>query len=607
MLTTWRSLVLGVGFCLCILGGAVRLAQAETQPVTISYSRFLADLSHGRVAEAVIAEASLRTRYHDGTIGVVTLPPGSGYLPNRLVQHGVTVRFATPDASSFAGILIRLMPPLLVLMVIIYMSRREADQGSRGVLSVEQSPAQIYRPGSAPVTMGDVAGMDEVKEELQEVIDFLRDPNRYRSLGARIPRGILLWGPPGTGKTLLARAVAGEAGVVFLSIAGSEFVELYAGVGASRVRSVFERARKFAPCILFVDEIDAVAKQRQGGSGGGLEERDQTLNQLLVEMDGFTPSEGVIVMAATNRIDVLDSAVLRPGRFDRQIVVDPPDRAGRLAILRVHSRGKPLGRDVDLERIAAVTTGFTGADLANLLNEAALLAARSHAPWIDMADLLQAYERVVTGGPARRRQSSPEALRRIAYHEAGHALVGRRLEGPGRIVKVSIVPRGRAMGYVMQEPGEDQHLHSRRELLNRLAGLLAGRAAEELALGEGSSGAADDLERATAIARSMVAEWGMSPAIGPVRTAGPASEAAPACEATQRRVDQAVQQLVTEGYRRAQAILAAERESLERLANLLLERESLDGTQVERLLEPAPNSAVAVAGPPHGEIAITGD
>ncbi len=427
------------------------------------------------------------------------------------------------------------------------------------------------------------------------MIDFLREPNRYRSLGARIPRGILLSGPPGTGKTLLARAVAGEAGVVFLSIAGSEFVELYAGVGASRVRGVFERARRHAPCILFIDEIDAVARQRSGGTSGGAEERDQTINQLLVEMDGFTPSDGIIVMAATNRIDVLDSAVLRPGRFDRQILVDPPDRSGRLAILRVHSRGKPLGPDVHLERAAAITTGFTGADLANLLNEAALLAARRHAPWIEMADLTQAYERVVTGGPARQRQSSPEERMRIAYHEAGHALVSRKLDSPERLVKVSIIPRGRAMGYVVYQPGEDQHLHSRHQLLDRLAGLLAGRAAEEVVLGEGSSGAADDLERATAVARSMVTELGMSPSIGPVRTAGPNGqpEGTQAGESTQRQVDQAVRRLVTEGYQRAVEILRGERDSLERLAEALLEAETLDGDAVERiLLTPAENRPI---------------
>ncbi|MFZ5813813.1 MAG: ATP-dependent zinc metalloprotease FtsH [Bacillota bacterium] len=554
-------------------------AMAESRPV--AYSEFLSHVQQGRVAAVAISGQSLRATYQDGSVGLVTLPPGSRNLPALLIQYGAKVEFLPAPAAGAGSLLLRLLPPALIIGVILWLSRQGAGRGS-GLLSVEQSPARLYRPGSDRVTMRDVAGMDEVKEELQEVVDFLRDASRYRALGARIPKGILLSGPPGTGKTLLARAVAGEAGVPFLSISGSDFVEMYAGVGAARVRSLFEKARQNAPCIVFVDEIDAVARQRGAGLGGGAEERDQTINQLLVEMDGFTPTEGIIVMAATNRIDILDGAVLRPGRFDRQILVDPPDRQGRREILSVHARNKPLGPDVSLDRVASLTTGFTGADLANLLNEAALLAARQQKRQIGMAELTQAFERVVTGGPARHRLMSEEGRRRIAYHEAGHALVGRWLEGPDHVVKMTITPRGRALGYVMYQPGEDRHLHTRQEMLNRLAGLLAGRAAEEIALGEGSTGAADDLERATAMARAMVTQWGMHPAVGPVRT----QEAS--AEQTQRQVDAAVRALVSEAHRRAHELLGGNREALERVAAALMERESMEGAELEELLSGEP-------------------
>lgn len=588
-------------WALSLLAGAIFLlalastALAETRQVP--YSEFLGHIKQGQVVEASVAGRALRAVYQDGSIGLVHLPESSDGLPSMMIQYGVAVTFDLAESGGPGSFLFRLVPPFLILGGILWWSRQGTGRGARGILSVEQSPARLYQPGTDRVTMHDVAGMEEVKEELQEVVDFLRDADRYQALGARIPRGILLSGPPGTGKTLLARAVAGEAGVPFLTMSGSDFVEMYAGVGAARVRALFEKARQHAPCIVFIDEIDAVARQRGGGLGGGGEERDQTINQLLVEMDGFTTTEGIIIMAATNRLDILDPAVLRPGRFDRQILVHAPDRQGRAAILAVHARHKPLSPELSLERVAAMTTGFTGADLANLLNEAALLAARWRKRLIGMTEVTQAYERVVTGGPARNRVISRESRLRIAYHEAGHALMGRWLEGPEHVVKISIVPRGRAMGYVMYHPGEDRHLLGREEMLRRLACLLAGRAAEEIALGEGSSGAGDDLDRATAMARAMVAEWGMHPAIGPMRTEE--SRRSALSDRTQRAVDEAVRALVTEGYEQAFALLSANRDALERLTAALVERETLEGTDLERLLadetvtasDPAPVSA----------------
>lgn len=568
-----------------VLGLLVLASTALAAPRQVPYSEFLGDVQRGLVAEVLIADQSLQAVYVDGSVGLVNLPESSGNLPAMLIQYGAKVDFAESRGAGLGSLLIRLLPPFVILAGILWISRREVGGSTRGVLSMEQSPARLYRPGADPVTLRDVAGLDEVKEELQEVVDFLRNGSRYRALGARIPRGILLSGPPGTGKTLLARAVAGEAGVPFLSVSGSDFVEMYAGVGAARVRALFEKARQYAPCIVFVDEIDAVARQRGVSVGGGAEERDQTINQLLVEMDGFTPTEGIIVMAATNRIDILDAAILRPGRFDRQILVDPPDRVGRQEILGIHARNKPLAPDVSLERVATITPGFTGADLANLLNEAALLAARQQKRQITMAEITQAYERVVTGGPARQRVIAAPGRLRIAYHEAGHALVGRLLEGPEYVVKISIIPRGRALGYVMHSPGEDRNMYSRTELMGRLSALLAGRVAEELSFGEGSSGAADDLERVTAMARAMVTEWGMHPAFGPVRAA-PSTGADPVGEQTRRAVDEAVKALVAEAYAKAVALLTEHREALDRVAGALLAQETLDGPDLERLLWP---------------------
>jgi len=554
---------------------------AASEAVPVPYSQFLRDVRARQVAGVRITGQRLDAVYRDGSLATVTLPPGEGRLQVMLLQYGVRLEYAQPADPGVLRTVVRLVPPLVVLGAILWLSRRETGRG-RGLLWAEQSPARLYRPGSDPVTLRDVAGLDEVKAELQEVVDFLREPQRYAALGARIPRGVLLSGPPGTGKTLLARAVAGEAGVPFFSASGSDFVEMYAGTGAARVRALFARARQSAPCILFIDEIDALARQRGVSPGGGAEEREQTVNQLLVEMDGFESAEGIIVIAATNRPDILDPAILRPGRFDRQLTVEPPDRKGREQILAVHARTRPLSPDVALDDVARLTPGFTGADLANLLNEAALLAVREGRREIGWQQLAQALERVASGGPPRRIRYAPGDRLRVACHEAGHALVGLCLRGPGHLVRVTLLPHGRAYGHTLfRDRGEDRLVHSRHEVLNRLAELLAGRASEELVLGEPSAGAAEDLERATRLARLMVTRWGMHPEIGPVQMGeagqGPGEESL-------RAVDRAMRSLVEQAAGLARSLLEERRSALERLAAALLERERLEGAEVEALV-----------------------
>lgn len=556
------------------------------------YSQFVADVANGRVEGAIISSGSLTANYGGDLRYKVTLPRGGAGTPDLLAAYGVPIEYASQTEAGWLPLLLSVALPIAVVGGIIWlMNGQQSSGGGAGqVFSFGQSRARLYAPGEKPVTMRDVAGIPEAKEELWEVVDFLRSPDRYRELGARIPKGVMLYGPPGTGKTLLARAVAGEAGVPFFSISGSDFVEIFAGVGASRVRDLFVKARKYAPCIIFVDEIDAVGRQRGASMSGGNDEREQTLNQLLVEMDGFDTAEHIIVMAATNRLDILDGALLRPGRFDRQISVDPPDRIGRKEILQVHALGKPLADDVDLDRVAAMTTGFTGADLANLLNEAALLSARRRHPAIAMEEIREAYERVVTGGPAQRKTLAAEEKVRIAYHEAGHAVVSRQLTHVDPIEKVTIVPRGRALGYVMYQPQEDKNLHTRTEIMDRIVSLLGGRAAEEALLGEVSTGAADDLERATTLARRMVTDLGMSPELGPVKLKldpAPvfgAMGSPPISDRTAVVIDEVVRQLATEAYQKALALVREKRSELERVASALLEKESLDGREVESLL-----------------------
>jgi len=464
------------------------------------------------------------------------------------------------------------------------------------VMNFGKSRARLYNEDKKRVTFDDVAGADEEKQELVEVVEFLKDPRKFASLGARIPKGVLLNGPPGTGKTLLARAVAGEAGVPFFSISGSDFVEMFVGVGASRVRDLFENAKKNSPCIIFIDEIDAVGRQRGAGLGGGHDEREQTLNQLLVEMDGFGANEGIIIIAATNRPDILDPALLRPGRFDRQITVDRPDLKGREAVLRVHARNKPLAKDVKLDVLARYTTGFTGADLENLLNEAALIAARRNRKEITMAELDEAFDRVIVGTQKKSRIISEREKRTIAYHEAGHAIIGYYVRHADVIHKVTIVPRGRAGGYAMMIPkeGEDRMLQTKSELLDRVVGLLGGRVAEELFIGEIGTGAYDDFRKATQIVRAMITEYGMSDKLGPLQFGNNQGQVFLGRDIAHEQnysdqiayeIDQEMQSMIRSCYERAKEILKEHEKQVHLLANALIQYETLDKDQITELLE----------------------
>jgi len=483
--------------------------------------------------------------------------------------------------------------PLLGLGIILLVMLRQAQSGNNQALSFGKSRARLFSGDKPTVTFADVAGVDEAKQELQEVVEFLREPAKFTTLGARIPKGVLLVGAPGTGKTLLARAVAGEAGVPFFSISGSEFVEMFVGVGASRVRDLFDQAKRNSPCIVFVDEIDAVGRHRGAGLGGSHDEREQTLNQILVEMDGFDTDTKVIVIAATNRPDILDPALLRPGRFDRRVVLDRPDMNGRKAILEVHVRGKPLDKDVDLMELARETPGFSGADIENLVNEAAILAARRNKKAIGMVELKEAVERVIAGPERKSRLISAEEKNIIAHHEAGHALVMRHLPKADPVHKVSIVSRGMALGYTIHLPEDDRYLQSKAKFEDEVTGLLGGRAAEELAFGEVTTGSSNDLENATKIARAMVTQYGMSDVLGP-RTFGQKeeliflgreiAEQRDYSEEVARQIDEEVKRIIDMAYQWAMQILKDNREKLDKLAKRLIEVETLEGSELEALL-----------------------
>jgi cell division protease FtsH len=510
-------------------------------------------------------------------------------LVNELQAAGVNYSGTRPSVLS--QFLMAWVLPLLVLFGLWSLLARRFKAAGEGVFGIGKSRAKLIIDRNTGVTFADVAGCDEAKQELKEVVDFLKNPKDYESLGAKIPKGALLVGPPGTGKTLLSRAVAGEAGVPFFSLSGADFVEMFVGVGAARVRDLFQQAKQHAPCIIFIDELDAIGRQRGVHVGAVNDEREQTLNALLVEMDGFEANAGVIVLAATNRPEVLDRALLRPGRFDRQIVVDAPDLDGREAILKVHGRGKKLSADVDLRRLAAATAGMSGADLANVLNEAALLTARRKGNAITQRDLEEAVEKVVAGPERRSRRLNDDEKRRVAYHEVGHALVAAYSEHADPVHKISIVPRGRAaLGYTMQLPSEDQFLLTRGELMERLSGLLGGRAAEEIVFREVTTGAQNDLERATALARQMVAAYGMSDSIGLVscvqrQSAFLDGQMQRDCsEATARDIDEEVKVLLDNAYAKAKQILSAHRDQLEKIAAELLKKEALDAQEFYRLV-----------------------
>jgi len=586
-------------------------ATFQTRDKVVTFSEFVQQLDEGQVQKVVLTGNEILGTSKSGEKFRTYAPPQFDGLGNKLIERNVEVTAKEPTTSPWATLLYAWAPILLMIAFWIFFMRQMQSGGNKA-LSFGKSRAKLSSSSQKKVTFKDVAGVDEAKEELQEIIEFLKEPQKFQKLGGRIPKGVLLMGPPGTGKTLLARAVAGEANVPFFSISGSDFVEMFVGVGASRVRDLFEQGKKNAPCIVFIDEIDAVGRHRGAGLGGGHDEREQTLNQLLVEMDGFESNEGVILMAATNRPDVLDPALLRPGRFDRRVVVNRPDVKGREGILMVHTKKIPLSDDVDAHVLARGTSGFSGADLANLVNEAALNAARYNKKVVAMADFEFAKDKVLMGSERRSMIISDQEKKVTAIHEAGHALLTVLLPNADPIHKVTIIPRGMALGITQQLPLDDKHNYSREYLFDQIAILLGGRIAEEITNGQLTTGAGNDIERATEMARRMVCEWGMSDAMGPL-TFGKKEEQIflgreiaqhqDYSEETAQRIDDEVRRIVTDNYARARRLLEDRRETLETIADELLVREVLDGDQVNRLAqglpvdEPKTGTAVPVATP----------
>jgi len=577
----------------------------------VDYSTFLNEVREGRVERVTIQGTTIYATTTSGQ-AFMTIAPDDRGLVGDLIENGVEIEAKEEEQPSFlAQIIIHWFPLLLIVGVWIYLMRQMQGGGGRGALSFGKSRARMLTEESNKVTFEDVAGIEEAKEEVQELVEFLRDPSKFQKLGGRIPRGVLMTGSPGTGKTLLARAIAGEAKVPFFSISGSDFVEMFVGVGASRVRDMFEQAKKHAPCIIFIDEIDAVGRQRGAGLGGGHDEREQTLNQLLVEMDGFEGSEGVIVIAATNRPDVLDPALLRPGRFDRQVHVPLPDIRGREQILKVHMRKVPLADDVDASILARGSPGFSGADLANLVNEAALFAARGGKKLVDMEDFEMAKDKVLMG-VERRSIVMPEHERwNTAYHESGHTVVAKSLKNTDPVHKVTIIPRGRALGVTMQLPEEDRYSHDREYLLSRIAVLMGGRIAEEVFMKQMTTGASNDFEQATELAQNMVSRWGMSDALGPRVYGENNSEVflgrdvtthRNLSDETARKVDGEITRIVEDQYRRARTIVEENSDKVEMMAKALMEWETLDSDQIEDIMsgsEPRP-PADESGGKPEG-------
>jgi cell division protease FtsH len=572
------------------------LFQANQSPRgEIVFSEFLKRVEAGDVREVTLRGNSVTGRFSDNTT-FRTFTAEYPDLVKSLRDKNIRIEVKPPDNNPWYAILLQWVPMLLFIGVWIFFMRQMQGGGAKA-LSFGKARARLISEKQNKVTFQDVAGVDEAKEELREIIEFLKDPPKFQKLGGKIPKGVLLVGPPGTGKTLLAKAIAGEANVPFFSISGSDFVEMFVGVGASRVRDLFEQGKKHAPCIIFMDEIDAVGRHRGAGLGGGHDEREQTLNQLLVEMDGFETNEGVILIAATNRPDVLDPALLRPGRFDRQVVVARPDVKGREEILRVHARRIPLAPNVELKVLARGTPGFSGADLANLVNEAALLAARQDKKIVEMLDFENAKDKVLMGVERRSMIISEDEKKTIAYHEAGHALVADLLPGADPLHKVTIIPRGRALGLTQQLPTDDKYNYSKEYLIDRITILLGGRAAEEIVFQQRTTGAGDDLEKATEMARKMVCEWGMSDRMGPL-TFGKSEEhiflgremsrAKDYSEDTAILIDSEIKRIVTECAARARQMIEENLAKLHALARALLERESLDGEEIARLLRVPP-------------------
>jgi cell division protease FtsH len=596
----FRHLIISLLLGIAVLGVIYTVHGGKKGPKSVLYSEFVQYVDDGKVAEVSIQGNKLVGKFKAEEKGYAQfythfrreMEPSPEDLLTR-----EKVRFQVADTEGNRWIVENLyLIPLLIVSGLLFMIIRQAQSSGGQAFSFGRSKHKLVSENRVKVTFDDVAGVAEAKEELAEVVDYLKYPKKYQSLGARIPRGVLLLGAPGTGKTLLGRAIAGEAGVPFYYISGSDFVEMFVGVGASRVRDLFEQAKRTSPCVVFIDEIDAVGRQRGAGVGGGHDEREQTLNQLLVEMDGFEPNQNVIILAATNRPDVLDPALLRPGRFDRQVVVDKPDIAGRLAILKVHSRGKPLGVNVDLNMLARQTPGFSGADLENLLNEAALLAARNNRDKIYMQDCEEAIDRVRMGPERKSRIISEDEREVTAYHEAGHAMVGRAIPESDPVRKVTILPRGMAMGVTIFVPEEDRYSASTEDLLAQVAVFMAGRAAEELAFGRITTGASNDIERATQIARDMVCRYGMSKSVGPVHfgrkqsqvfLGRDISEQRNYSEAVAMAIDDEVRKIVEAQYNRARSILETQRDLLDLLAAELLKSEVLEEEDLDKILGPS--------------------
>ncbi len=556
------------------------------------FSDFMSSLERGEVSEVTIKENSIAGQMKDGS-QFRSYAPRDTDLVGTLREQEVRITVRPADRSPwYVTFLLSWGPMLLIIALWIFFIRQMQSGGNRA-MSFGKSKAQVLSEDKKKVTFADVAGVDEAKLEVQEIVEFLKDPPKFQKLGGRIPKGVLVVGPPGTGKTLLARAIAGEAGVPFMSISGSEFVEMFVGVGASRVRDLFEQGRKNAPCIIFIDEIDAVGRLRGAGLGGGHDEREQTLNQLLVEMDGFESSEGVILVAATNRPDVLDPALLRPGRFDRQVHVGRPDIKGRVEVLKVHVKKVPLAPEVELKVIARGTPGFSGADLENLVNEAALLAARRSKSQVEMIDFEDAKDKIIMGVERKSAVMSQDEKKNTAYHEAGHALVATLLPGTDPVHKVTVIPRGQALGVTMQLPTEDRYTYYKDFLINNLAILMGGRIAEEVFIGRISTGAGNDIERATDLARKMVTQWGMSDEMGPLSYGKAQEEIFLGREISQHRdyseatavsIDKEVYKLVTENYARAKKLITDNKKGLVAIAEALIERETLDTKDLAELL-----------------------
>ena len=559
----------------------------------ITYSAFMKHVQQDEVKQVTIVDNVISGKLKDGKDFSTVAPSDDSLIPT-LRARDIEIKAELPPQPPWWTTILSSLLPMLLIVGIWFMLMQQSQGGGGRVMNFGKSRARRYDEDNIKITFKDVAGADEAKQELEEVVEFLKHPKKYNDLGAKIPKGVLLYGPPGTGKTLLAKAVAGEAGVPFFSISGSDFVEMFVGVGASRVRDLFEQAKKSAPCIVFIDEIDAVGRQRGAGLGGGHDEREQTLNQLLVEMDGFGANEGIIMIAATNRPDILDPALLRPGRFDRQIVVDRPDIKGRQEILKVHVKGKPISPEVELGVIARRTPGFTGADLSNLVNEAALMAARKNKNKIDIPEMEEAAERVIMGPERRSRVISDKEKRLTAYHEGGHTLVGMLLDNTDPVHKVTIIPRGRAGGYTLSLPKEDRYYATRSEMLDELKVLLGGRVAEALVLKEISSGASNDLQRATSLARQMICEYGMSPELGPM-TFGHRQDQVflgrdiardkDYSEEVAAKIDKEIRKFIDEAYQKTESLLNENMDKLHLIADALIERETLEGEEIDQLMK----------------------